>query len=56
MIHFIYLLLFALFISVCFGVFGSGSTKERVWYAGRMFLQFVVVSLVLAWVLYFIPW
>lgn len=56
MIHFIYLLLFALFISVCFAVFGGGTTKERIWSAARMFLQFVVISLALAWLLYFIPW
>lgn len=55
MIHFIYLVLFALFVSVAFGVFAAGTTKERVWYGGKTFLQFMVISLVLAWILYFIP-
>ena len=55
MIHFIYLLLFAFFVSVAFGVFSTGTTKERVWYGGKTFLQFMVISLVLAWILYFIP-
>ena len=56
MIHFLYLIGFALFVSVAFGVYAHGTTRERVIYAGKSFLQFVVVSLVLAWVLYFIPW
>jgi len=56
MIHFIYLLLFALFISACFGVFSSGTTTDRLWYAGKMFVQFVGISLIIAWVLYFVPW
>ena len=56
MIHFLYLVGFAFFVSVAFGVFASGSAKERVWYGAKTFLQFVLVSLVLAWILYFIPW
>ncbi|MGD9561154.1 MAG: hypothetical protein AB7F88_02930 [Pyrinomonadaceae bacterium] len=56
MIHFLYLIGFALFVSVCFGVFASGTTKERVWYGTKAFLQFVGISLLIAWVLYFIPW
>jgi len=55
MIHFIYLLVFALFISLLFGVFSNGTTKDRVWYAVKSFAQFIIVSLVLAWILYFIP-
>ncbi len=55
MIHFLYLIGFAFFVSVVFGAIADGTTKERVWYAGKTFLQFLVVSLVLAWVLYFIP-
>lgn len=56
MIHFVYLIGFALFVSVAFAVFASGSPKERVVYGLKSFAQFVVVSLVLAWILYFIPW
>lgn len=56
MIHFIYLVLFALFVSVCLGIYNSGTTRDRVIHGVKTFLQFVVVSLVLAWVLYFIPW
>ena len=56
MIHFLYLVAFALFVSVAFAVFANGTTRERVIYGLKSFAQFVVVSLVLAWVLYFIPW
>lgn len=55
MIHFLYLVGFAFFVSVCFGVFASGTAKERVWYGAKTFLQFVGISLLIAWVLYFIP-
>lgn len=56
MIHFIYLVGFAFFVSVAFGAFSSGKTRERVIYGAKTFAQFVVVSLVLAWILYFVPW
>ncbi len=52
MIHFIYLILFAVFVSGAFGIFATGTTKDRIWVAGKSFLQFVVVSLALAWLLY----
>lgn len=55
MIHFLYLLGFAFFVSICFGVFAPGTTKERLWYGSKTFLQFVGISLLIAWVLYFIP-
>lgn len=56
MSHFLYLLAFAFFVSVVFGVFADGDLKERVSYGARSFLQFVGISLVIAWLLYFIPW
>jgi len=55
MIHFLYLIGFAFFVSVCFGVYATGSAKERIWYVLKTFLQFVGISLAIAWVLYFIP-
>ncbi|HQU84406.1 MAG TPA: hypothetical protein PKY59_14815 [Pyrinomonadaceae bacterium] len=56
MIHFIYLLVFAMFVSLVFGAIASGTTKERVIYGLKTFLQFVVISLVMAWIFYFIPY
>lgn len=56
MIHFLYLVAFALFVGVAFGVYTRGTVRDRVIYGAKSFGQFLVVSLVLAWVLYFIPW
>ncbi|MBX3299079.1 MAG: hypothetical protein KF736_06395 [Acidobacteria bacterium] len=56
MIHFLYLIGFALFVSVVFGAIAAGSTEEKVKTGVKSFAQFVLVSLVLAWLLYFIPW
>lgn len=56
MIHFLYLVGFAFFVSVGFAVFTTGTPRERVIYGAKNFAQFVLVSLVLAWLLYFVPW
>jgi hypothetical protein len=56
MIHFLYLVTFALFVSVCFAVFNEGGLKEKFLYGLKTFAQFVGVALGLAWVFYFIPW
>lgn len=56
MIHFLYLVGFGLFVSVAFAIYSRGTTRERVLYGIKNFAQFVLISLVLAWVLYFIPW
>lgn len=56
MIHFLYLIGFAFFVSIAFGAFANGSSRERIIYGIKTFFEFVVVSLVLAWIFYFIPW
>jgi len=55
MIHFLYLIAFALFVAVAFGAFHSGSNRDRILYGLKVFAQFVLISIVLAWVFYFIP-
>ena len=55
MIHFFYLVGFAVFVSIVFGAIANGTAKERMWYGAKTFLQFLGISLVIAWVLYFIP-
>lgn len=55
MIHFLYLVGFAFFVSVCFAIFATGTSRERVWYGAKTFLQFLGISLLIAWILYFIP-
>lgn len=56
MIHFAYLFAFGLLVAIAFGVFANGNSKERIIYGVKIFAQFVVISLVLAWIFYFIPW
>ena len=56
MIHFLYLIAFALIVSIVFGVFTEGEIRQRALYSLKLFGQFVLISLVLAWVFYFIPW
>src|SRR5215204_1798124 len=56
MIHFVYLFAFAIFVSVAFSIFANGTNKERIIYGLKIFAQFVIISLVLAWIFYFIPW
>lgn len=56
MIHFIYLLIFACLVSLVFGALSSGTTKERLLYGVKTFFQFVIISLVMAWIFYFIPY
>jgi hypothetical protein len=55
-IHFIFLIVFAFFVSIAFGALANGTSRQRVVYGAKTFAQFVIISLVLAWVLYFIPW
>lgn len=54
--HFLYLIGFAFFVAVVFGVFFNGDTKKKVLHGARVFAEFVGVALVLAWIFYFIPW
>ncbi len=54
--HLIYLVLFAAFASVAFGIFFDGDVKQKVIYGFKSFAQFVLISLALGWVFYFIPW
>lgn len=56
MIHFFYLVGFAFFVSVVFGAMAVGSSRERIIYGLKIFAQFLVVSLILGWILRFIPW
>jgi len=56
MIHFLYLTGFAFFVAVAFGVFSHGTNKEKSLYGLKIFAEFLIVSLVLAWVFYFLPW
>ncbi len=54
MIHFLYLAGFAFFVSVAFGIFVNGNTRERLLYGVKIFAQFLIISLALGWIFYFI--
>jgi hypothetical protein len=56
MIHFLYLVGFALFAAVVLGAISAGSNKSKFIYGLKIFAQFTLISLVLAWIFYFIPW
>ena len=47
--------LFAALASIVFGAMGKDTTRERLLYGVKVFAEFMVIGLILAWVLYFIP-
>ncbi len=56
MIHFLYLVGFAMFVAIIFGAISNGDSKQKFLYGLKSFAQFLLISLALAWVFYFIPW
>lgn len=56
MIHFLYLIGFALIVSVIFGIIENGDMKQKLLHGVKVFAQFIVISLVLGWIFYFLPW
>jgi TRAP-type mannitol/chloroaromatic compound transport system permease small subunit len=56
MIHFLYLIGYSFFVAIAFAIFHDGTIRDRILYGLKTFAQFVLVSLLLAWILYFIPW
>lgn len=53
--HFLIMVLFAAFVSIIFGIVGREKPSERVTYGTKIFAEFVGIGLVLAWVLYWLP-
>lgn len=47
--------LFAALASVIFGAMSKDTTRERLLYGLKVFGEFMVIGLILAWILYFIP-
>lgn len=56
MIHFLFLLGFSVFVGTAFGALHSGSDRERLLYGLKSAGQFLVISLALAWLFFFLPW
>jgi hypothetical protein len=46
---------FAAIAAVVFGTVAKDSNHERAVYGLKVFAEFMVIGLVLAWILYFIP-
>jgi len=46
---------FAFLTSVVFGTVAKDTNKERLLYGAKVFAEFMIIGLALAWVLYFIP-
>lgn len=55
MIHFALMLVFAAIVAVVFGTISKDNLHDRIKYSLRVFLEFVLVGLLLAWVFYFLP-
>ena len=53
--HFLVMTAFAALAAVVFGTVAKDSSRERVVYGLKVFAEFMVIGLVLAWILYFIP-
>jgi len=53
--HFFMMMLFAALVSVVFGVTAKQTARERLFYGLKVFGEFMIIGLVLAWVLYFLP-
>lgn len=46
---------FALLVSIVFGILGRDTWVDRSRYGVKVFLEFMVVGLGIAWLLYWIP-
>ena len=53
--HFLVMTLFALLAACVFGVVAKDSPRERFLYGIKVFAEFMIIGLALAWILYFIP-
>ena len=53
--HFLVMTLFALLAASVFGVVAKDSPRERLLYGVKVFAEFILIGLALAWLLYFIP-
>lgn len=53
--HFLVMTAFAALAAAVFGTVAKDSNHDRVVYGLKVFAEFMLIGLVLAWVLYFIP-
>lgn len=53
--HFLVMTAFAALAAVVFGTVAKDSSGERLIYGLKVFAEFMLIGLVLAWILYFLP-
>jgi hypothetical protein len=53
--HFLVMIAFAALASVVFGTVAKDSKHERLTYGLKVFLEFLIIGLLLAWLLYLVP-
>lgn len=55
MTHFLIMVLFAALVGVVMGIVSRETRREQLRYGLKVFGEFVVIGLLLAWGLYFLP-
>lgn len=55
MTHFLVMLIFAAFVAAVFGVVARDTLRDRLFYGLKVFAEFVLIGIALAWLLYFLP-
>jgi undecaprenyl pyrophosphate phosphatase UppP len=53
--HLLIMTAFAFVAAVVFGTVAKDTNQERLAYGAKVFAEFLIIGLVLAWVLYMIP-
>lgn len=53
--HFLVMTVFAVLAAVVFGTVAKDTTRDRVTYALKVFVEFMAIGLLLSWILYFLP-
>ena len=53
--HFLVMTLFAVLAAAVFGTVAKDTTRDRVTYGLKVFVEFMAIGLILSWILYFLP-
>jgi hypothetical protein len=53
--HVFWMAVFATLTAIVFGVVTKGSNRDRILYGLKVFGEFMLIGLALAWLLYFLP-
>jgi len=53
--HFVFMSLFAFFVSLVFAVIAKDDAREQLRYGGMMFAAFLISAIVLGWLMYPFP-